>query len=148
MLEFIGKLFNFNQDEKNYLYNIGVEKFQIGDYESAYKYYTLLIMIDPQNSLYLKALAGVLHSQKKFQEAIIRYEECYHLADKLDNIDSLYYIADCYINLGEKDLAKQFLEQFLDEINNNSYLQQKYERLIKRAKLIVKGIINEQNRTK
>lgn len=148
MLDLIGKVFNLNQEEKNYLYNLGVEKIQIGDYLNAYKFYTILVMIEPKNSLYIKALAGVLHSQQKYEEAILRYHESYELLETADNSDNLYYIADCYINLGNKDKAKLILEDFLLNIRDNQNLQQKYERIIKRAKLIIKGIINEQNRTK
>ncbi len=148
MLDFIGKIFNLDQNEKNYLYNLGVEKIQIGDYESAHKFYTILIMIEPQNSLYIKALAGVLHSQKKYEEAILRYQESYQLLENPENSDNLYYMADCYINLGQKDKAKLILEDFLLIIHVHQNLQQKYERIIKRSKLIIKGIINEQNRAK
>lgn len=148
MLDLIGKVFNLNQDEKNYLYNLGVEKIQIGDYVNAYKFYTILVMIEPKNSLYVKSLAGVLHSQHKYEEAILRYQESYQLLFTPDNSDNLYYIADCYINLGNKHKAKLALEEFLLKTHGHEHLEDKYERIIKRSKLIVKGIINEQNRTK
>lgn len=117
-------------EEKNYLYNLGANKCQIGDFAAAGKIYQLLTLLEANNPLYIKALAGCNQAQEEYLPANILYDAAYVL-NPTDH-DCLFYAANCLNKLDQLDVATEKLNQFI-QISDNQLL-------IKRAKLLLTSI--------
>jgi len=126
--------------EKSHLYNAGVEKCLIGDYESAKKIFQVLCTLDNKNTLYIKALAGTLHNLGDYIQACFFYDYAYRVQSVRQNYDCLFYCANCLIKIEKNELAKSKLLQFID-LCNKDQSGIGYTKLVKRSLLLLKGLL-------
>lgn len=125
--------FELNQSEKDTLYNMGICKFQTGDYEGALPIFQFLSGIELSNLNYLKALASCYQNLANFTAAITLYNMVYLLNPKNEN-DCLYYIANCYLELECNDEAYDLLKDFVEGCAT-------YESIhLKRARILLKSL--------
>ena len=132
---------SLNDDEKKYLYNIGVNKFSIGDYKGASTIFQLLYTLEPMNSLYVKALAGCLQITEDYENAGFFYSYTYDIDASSANYDCMFYHANCLLKLDKKTEAKGIFESFINLCNKEQLTLVKYEKLIKRASLMLKNLV-------
>ena len=140
MFEILPTILALEEKEKRYLYNLGVDKCQIGNFEEAAKIFSIVALLDNENCVYHKALAGALHGMAKYDMACTSYTRVLSISNTLDNFDCLFYIADCLIRMDKKADAQVKLTQLIELCVDNSMAIIKYQPLIKRAKLLLKGM--------
>ncbi len=89
--------------EMEAIYSMGVNFYQAGNYEDAEKVFQFLVMFDHLSSRYWTAMGSLRQVQRKFAQAV----EAYKFASFLDleNPKPMYYAAECYLALGQKDEA-------------------------------------------
>ncbi|MDQ5921564.1 MAG: Anaphase-promoting complex, cyclosome, subunit 3 [Pseudomonadota bacterium] len=109
----------FSKQELNYLYNVGVNNFKTKNYQRALSMFQLLLMLDANNPLYMKAAAGAYHITKNYLSAILAYRYCYALDPSPMNHDCKFYIGVCYFETNNWEIAKTEFEDFLKQADKN-----------------------------
>ena len=137
----IAETLNYTEQEKNYLYDIGANKCQIGDFKGAVLIFQFLNLLDSQNCLYSKAIAGCMHGLENYSSAVYYYCYSYELVKDRNNYDCLFYVAKCHLKLNDNLEAKNSLNQFIDLCEKDKVAQDMHSKLIKKAKLLLKGIV-------
>ena len=122
---------NLDEGELTYIYNLGVKFVSVGDYEHAIKLFQFLLIYNPFNIDYLKALAGSLHAIKDYEKAYSTYFTVYEL-DKENQKDCLFYLGACAFYLKKSDMSLEYLKEFLIGSQN--------KKMNARAKLFIKQI--------
>ena len=97
------------------IYEIGLEFYNQGDYESAIKIFYLLTVIDPEIPAYWYVLGLAEHQEKNYEIAIIAYRFTFLL--KFDAMDALTNACLCFNSLGKVDEKVQFLNEMTELIN-------------------------------
>ncbi len=124
-------ILNLSEGELTYIYNIGVKFVSIGNYDQAIKLFQFLLISDPVNIQYLKALAGSLHAIKDYKNAYNAYFTVYGL-DQENQYDCLFYLGACAFYLQDLDAANKYLNEFL--VNSQD------KKMNARAKLFIKQL--------
>lgn len=109
-------------------YAIGSEFFKIKKYKQAEDIFYFLATMNHYEVRYWKALAVTLFTEKKYRDAISVYLAVYFLSP--DDIEVLSAMADCCLHLGDKEGAREFLEQVCEIFKE----EKKREDLAKRAR--------------
>ncbi len=130
-----------NEKERNFLYNLAANKCQTGDFKNAVPLFQLLVLLEPKNYLYIKGLAGTLHGLGNYLEALELYRVVY-LLDKNLNIDTLFYMGDCLLNLKKLGEARENLELFVQIASGDLY-RDRYDSQLKRAQLLLAGVLKK-----
>lgn len=131
---------DLTQEEKNYLYNLGVKHFNTGSYASAISLFQLLVNCEADNITYGKALAGALHAKKDYLSAFFTYIFTY-LLDMENESECLFYGAVCLFEKGELERAMVYFDNYLNSQPQN-------EKILAKAKFYVKSIENTLVETK
>lgn len=132
---------NLTSDEKDYLYNLGVQKCHIGDHKGAITIFQFLFALDAQNVLYGKALAGSMHSLNDYASANFFYNFVYQMQATRENYDCLFYSANCLLKLEQKETAKTNLEKFIELCNIDNIANMEYEKLLKKSQFLLKSFV-------
>ena len=131
--------FELPQEDYQLLYNIATQKSAIGDYPAAIKILNFLVLAVPGEQVkYLKALAGCLHHQENFAEAIHFYLRSY-FAESDANADCLLFTTDCLMKLNRVQEAHETLALLLKEYGTNP----DYAQLMVKAKLLHRVTANK-----
>jgi tetratricopeptide (TPR) repeat protein len=130
----------YTEQEKNYLYNAGAQKCQIGDFKGALAIFQFLHMLDYKNIAYSKAIAGCMHGLENYEAAIYFYNYTYEGLTDRSNYDCLFYIARCYIKLNNYEETRVSLEKFLRLCDEDKVSQDIYNKLIKKAHILLKSV--------
>lgn len=110
-----GALSDFFKNDKEHdfsnVYSLACDYYDKGLIEQAEKIFRSLCLYDFSNIDYLLGLAAVKQVQKQYQKAI----NLYSLAISLDKDDAscYFYIGQCYLFSGEKELAVSSFRQCL-----------------------------------
>lgn len=124
-----------DQQERDYLYSLGVKHMQANDFAKAVPIFQLLTACNTTNELYLKALAGCLQATGDYINALFSYKYVYALNIK-ENSDCLFYCGVCLYKLENYNRAKI---EFTDFINaGKSSIE-----MLDRAKLYLEAIERE-----
>lgn len=126
------EILNYTEQEKNYLYNSAANKCQIGDFKGAVVIFQLLYLLDSQNCLYAKAIAGCMHALEDYKSAIHYYSCSYELLKDRNNYDCLFYMSKCYMKLNDNLQAKNNINQFIELCEKDKVAQDIHNRLIKK----------------
>lgn len=128
---------NLDEAELAYIYNLGVKFVSIGDYEHAIKLFQFLLIYNPFNIDYLKALAGSLHAIKDYENAYSAYFTAYDL-DKENQKDCLFYLGACSFYLKKTETSIEYLKEFL--------ISSQDKKMNARAKLFIKQIESDNKK--
>jgi tetratricopeptide (TPR) repeat protein len=132
----------YTEQEKNYLYNSAAQKCQIGDFKGALAIFQFLSMLDTQNHVYIKAIAGCMHGLEDYGNAISYYKYTYDNSQERGNYDCLFYIARCHLKLNDYLVAKINLSKFIELCENDKIAHDAYDKLIKKSHVLLKSINN------
>lgn len=111
------------------IYSFGYRLYNNGKYNEAAPVFRLLVLLDPGQAKYLMGLAACFHMCKEYRNAATTYSLC-SLIDLEDPLP-YYHASDCYLQLGEQDMALKCLEISIMKMENRS----EYAVLQERAKL-------------
>ncbi|MDD3266847.1 MAG: hypothetical protein PHC75_06695 [Burkholderiales bacterium] len=126
-----------NKRDLQYMYNLAVEKFHIGDYKRAHELIGLVYTLDKNiSSQYLKTYGAILQAIGDYAQAVSMYESAFNLERNNENA-CLFYTGVCLFKLGSYEQSQHKLTIFLAEGNKNT-------KLLSRAKLYLKLINNKQ----
>ncbi len=111
----IGELKGITPREMNAVYQVGLGFYNTGRYDDAEKVFTFLVMFDHLEPKYWTAAGAVQQVKKNFEKA----KSAYVQASMLDihNPKPQYYVAECYLALGQKDDALASIETLLEYCN-------------------------------
>ena len=99
-----------------------MQKCQTGDFKSAIPLLQFLVLANPQQRLYQKALAGSLHATHYYAEALACYQMVYQRGGA-EEFECNFFAADCLFNLAEYNLCKNHLEQFLLHLKQQKVIE-------------------------
>ena len=108
----LGELKGITPRELNAVYQMGLGFYNTGRFDDAEKVFTFLVMFDHMESKYWMAAGAVQQVKKNFEKA----KSCYVQAAMLDihSPKPQYYVAECYLALGQKDDALASLDTLLE----------------------------------
>lgn len=106
-------VFLLTKQQETFIYNLGVQKFKLGNYQEAQQIFFFLTICDPSNNIYAKSYAGATHALGEHKIAYSSYLQLYQ-QNKIKNVDCLYY---CALVLFEIKAYKQSLELFNEALS-------------------------------
>ena len=124
---------------EDHIYNLAIDKFNQQKYNDAVSLLRYIAILEPDNCLYLKALAGALQMNEEFEEAIICYNQIFKLKPIADNYDCIFFVANCFLSLKDIQNAILKLNNFIDLCEKNEFATIHFDKLIKRARLLIQA---------
>ena len=120
----LGELKGITPRELNAVYQMGLGFYNTGRYDDAEKVFSFLVMFDHLEPKYWLAAGAVQQVKKNFEKA----KSCYVQASMLDihSPKPQYYVAECYLALGQKDDALASLETLLEYCNGQDEVTKEF----------------------
>ena len=108
----LGEIKGITPRELNAVYQMGLGFYNTGRYDDAEKVFTFLVMFDHLEPKYWLAAGAVQQVKRNFEKA----KGAYVQASLLDihNPKPQYYVAECFLALGQKDDAVASLDTLLE----------------------------------
>ena len=108
----LGEVKGITRRELNAVYQMGLGFYKTGRFDDAEKVFTFLVMFDHLEPKYWLAAGAVQQVKKNFEKA----KGAYVQASLLDihNPKPQYYVAECYLALGQRDDALASLDTLLE----------------------------------
>ena len=113
---------NNKEHDFSNVYSLACDYYDKGLIEQAEKIFRSLCLYDFSNIDYLLGLAAVKQVQKQYQKAINLYSLAISLNE--DNASCYFYIGQCYLFSGEKDLAMSGFRQCISMACNENEREQ------------------------
>lgn len=139
--ELINGIPQFDKQETKYLYALAIQKMHLQDYKNAIDLLMFLSTSNPDETQYLKALAGCLHADEQYRRAIFFYEFVFS-REPANNLDCLFFLADCYLRLEYKEQARDNLLLFQEGCDSNAEYGASHRKYLSKTKLLLNGILN------
>lgn len=117
------------------IYSQAYYLFMSGQYDNARLLFEVLCMIDSKDARFPFAVASCYHKTKHYGEAIKCYVDA--LVNDKNNPQTYYYLFDCFLHLGQKELAGGALIAALQLTWNES----RFEKFKKQLELECVGFI-------
>lgn len=111
-METYQKLLDIDPFSENAWYNLGILYIKKEDYNSAIDCYDYTLAINPSHAEALFNKANSLVNLNQPAEAIELYIE--YISFGYDQLLPLYYIADCYDQMGQRDMALRFYRHTIE----------------------------------
>ena len=111
----LGELKGITPRELNAVYQMGLGFYNTGRYDDAEKVFSFLVMFDHLEPKYWLAAGAVQQVKKNFEKAKAAYVQAAML--DIHGPKPQYYVAECYLALGQKDDALASLETLLEYCN-------------------------------
>lgn len=108
----LGEIKGITPQELNAVYQMGLGFYNTGRYDDAEKVFTFLVMFDHLEQKYWLAAGAVQQVKKNFEKAKTAYVQAATL--DIHNPKPQYYVAECYLALGQKDDALASLDTLLE----------------------------------
>ena len=108
----LGELKGITSRELNAVYQMGLGFYNTGRYDDAEKVFAFLVMFDHLEAKYWTALGAVQQVKKNFEKAKTAYTQAALL--DIHAPKPQYYVAECFLALGQKDDALASLDSLLD----------------------------------
>ncbi len=120
----LGELKGITPRELNAVYQMGLGFYNTGRFDDAEKVFTFLVTFDHLESKYWMAAGAVQQVKKEFEKA----KSCYVQASMLDihSPKPQYYVAECYLALGQKDDALASLDTLLEYCNGTDEVTREF----------------------
>ena len=111
----LGEIKGFMPEEMNAVYQMGLGFYNTGRYDDAEKVFTFLVMFDHLEPKYWLAAGAVQQVKKNFEKAKAAYVQAAML--DIHSPKPQYYVAECYLALGQKEDAIASLDTLLEYCN-------------------------------
>ena len=111
----LGEIKGFMPEEMNAVYQMGLGFYNTGRYDDAEKVFTFLVMFDHLEPKYWMAAGAVQQVKKNFEKAKAAYVQAAML--DIHSPKPQYYVAECYLALGQKEDAIASLDTLLEYCN-------------------------------
>ena len=111
----LGELKGITRRELNAVYQMGLGFYNTGRYDDAEKVFTFLVMFDHLEPKYWMAAGAVQQVKKNFEKAKAAYVQAAML--DIHSPKPQYYVAECYLALGQKEDAIASLDTLLEYCN-------------------------------
>ncbi len=108
----LGEIKGITPQELNAVYQMGLGFYNTGRYDDAEKVFTFLVMFDHLEPKYWLAAGAVQQVKKNFEKAKTAYVQACML--DIHNPKPQYYVAECYLALGQKEDAVASLDTLLE----------------------------------
>ena len=108
----LGEIKGITPRELNAVYQMGLGFYNTGRYDDAEKVFTVLVMFDHLESKYWLAAGAVQQVKKNFEKAKVAYSQAALL--DIHSPKPQYYVAECFLALGQKDDAVASLDTLLE----------------------------------
>lgn len=108
----LGEIKGITPRELNAVYQMGLGFYNTGRYDDAEKVFTFLVMFDHLESKYWLAAGAVQQVKKNFEKAKAAYSQAALL--DIHSPKPQYYVAECFLALGQKDDAVASLDTLLE----------------------------------
>ena len=133
----LGELKGITPRELNAVYQMGLGFYNTGRFDDAEKVFTFLVMFDHMESKYWMAAGAVQQVKKNFEKA----KSCYVQAAMLDihSPKPQYYVAECYLALGQKDDALASLDSLLENCTGTNEVTQQFRAMAEELKKKIAG---------
>ena len=120
----LGELKGITPRELNAVYQMGLGFYNTGRYDDAEKVFTFLVMFDHLEPKYWLAAGAVQQVKKNFEKAKAAYVQAAML--DIHGPKPQYYVAECYLALGQKDDALASLETLLEYCNGQDEVTKEF----------------------
>ena len=120
----LGELKGITPRELNAVYQMGLGFYNTGRYDDAEKVFTFLVMFDHLEPKYWTAVGAVQQVKKNFEKAKAAYVQAAML--DIHGPKPQYYVAECYLALGQKDDALASLETLLEYCNGQDEVTKEF----------------------
>ena len=120
----LGELKGITPRELNAVYQMGLGFYNTGRYDDAEKVFSFLVMFDHLEPKYWLAAGAVQQVKKNFEKAKAAYVQAAML--DIRNPKPQYYVAECYLALGQKDDALASLETLLEYCNGQDEVTKEF----------------------
>jgi len=104
-----------------------LEAYQNGNWDISMEGFSYLLMLNDDSDLADNCqywVAEIFYKKKKYHQAIIEFEKVkneFQNSDKID--DSIYQLANCYLKLGNKEQAEEYLLSLISEYQDSEYVK-------------------------
>ena len=120
----LGELKGITPRELNAVYQMGLGFYNTGRYDDAEKVFSFLVMVDHLEPKYWLAAGAVQQVKKNFEKAKAAYVQAAML--DIHGPKPQYYVAECYLALGQKDDALASLETLLEYCNGQDEVTKEF----------------------
>ena len=120
----LGELKGITPRELNAVYQMGLGFYNTGRYDDAEKVFSFLVMFDHLEPKYWLAAGAVQQVKKNFEKAKAAYVQAAML--DIHGPKPQYYVAECYLALGQKDDALASLETLLEYCNGQDEVTKEF----------------------
>ena len=120
----LGELKGVTRRELNAVYQMGLGFYKTGRFDDAEKVFTFLVMFDHLEPKYWTAVGAVQQVKKNFEKAKAAYTQAALL--DIHAPKPQYYVAECYLALGQKDDAIASLETLLEYCNGQDEVTKEF----------------------
>lgn len=135
--ESLAKSFGISDDALNTAYTLGYTLYANGQYKEAYHYFFILTFFDANDPNYQFGFAATLHMLKEYERAINHYWGCISL--DFDNPIPWFHMADCYMKLGNLDMALVCIKAVLIRVEGDK----DYQAIQKKAELMKSAVMEK-----
>jgi type III secretion system low calcium response chaperone LcrH/SycD len=108
----LGEIKGITPRELNAVYQMGLGFYNTGRYDDAEKVFSFLVMFDHLEPKYWLAAGAVQQVKKNFEKAKAAYSQAALL--DIHSPKPQYYVAECFLALGQKDDAVASLDTLLE----------------------------------
>ena len=120
----LGELKGITPRELNAVYQMGLGFYNTGRYDDAEKVFSFLVMFDHLEPKYWLAAGAVQQVKKNFEKAKAAYVQAAML--DIHGPKPQYYVAECYLALGQKDDALASLDTLLEYCNGTDEVTREF----------------------
>tara|TARA_Y100000758_G_C15676036_1_gene283980 strand:+ start:28 stop:507 length:480 start_codon:yes stop_codon:yes gene_type:complete len=114
-----------NEFREKYIESL--EAYQNGNWDVSIEGFSYLLMLNGQNELADNCqywIGEIYYKMKQYHKAILEFNKVdidFPDSDKID--DSIYQLANCYLKLGNKDQAEEYLLLLIDRYQDSEYVK-------------------------
>ena len=128
----LGELKGITPRELNAVYQMGLGFYNTGRYDDAEKVFTFLVMFDHLEPKYWTAVGAVQQVKKNFEKAKAAYTQAALL--DIHAPKPQYYVAECFLALGQKDDALASLDSLLENCTGTNEVTQQFRAMAEELK--------------
>lgn len=133
----LAEAMGFTEDNLEWMYAQAYGRYKSGRFEESMRIFKYLLRLDATKTKYYLGLGACHYMMKNYQLAIFPYLSAMTI-DQTNPIP-LYYIAECFIKLGDKPAALRTYDKMLDLFDRVPF----YQKLQTRIELTADGLRRE-----